>query len=165
MASEASEISENQHKKVMSPEHIIEALQTLGFNDYIEDVKEVFKEYKEQASVSCFCILIELMKRLTLWYSGFQLSLCFETGIPIIWDKILCLAFTHFFAIVFHCIISLLLLSPSSQFVLSHTQKHRRKGKSRLERLGVPEEELHRQQQELFEQARQQQLEVSSFRP
>lgn len=54
LASEASEISENQHKKVMSPEHIIEALQTLGFNDYIEDVKEVFKEYKEQASVSCY---------------------------------------------------------------------------------------------------------------
>jgi hypothetical protein len=39
-------------------------------------------------------------------------------------------------------------------------QKHRRRGKSRLERLGIPEEELLRQQQQLFEEARQQQLEV-----
>ena len=52
LASEASEISERQHKKVISPEHIIEALQALGFTDYIEEVKAVFREYKEQAIVS-----------------------------------------------------------------------------------------------------------------
>lgn len=52
LASEASEISERQHKKVISPEHVIEALQTLGFNEYIDEVKTVFKEYKEQAIVS-----------------------------------------------------------------------------------------------------------------
>ena len=52
LASEASEISEGQHKKVISPEHVIEALQALGFTDYIEEVKAVFREYKEQAIVS-----------------------------------------------------------------------------------------------------------------
>ena len=44
--------------------------------------------------------------------------------------------------------------------LLTPLQKHRHRGKSRLDRLGVPEEELLRQQQELFEQARQQQAEV-----
>lgn len=41
-------------------------------------------------------------------------------------------------------------------------QKHRikKRGKGKLEKLGIPEEELLRQQQQLFEEARQQQLEV-----
>lgn len=55
MASEASEISEHQQKKVISPEHVVEALQTLGFQEYIEDVRAVHKEYKEQASVRQHC--------------------------------------------------------------------------------------------------------------
>jgi len=42
-------------KKVISPEHVVEALTTLGFQEYVQDVKAVHKEYKEQASVgSCF---------------------------------------------------------------------------------------------------------------
>lgn len=52
LASEANDISEKQQKKVISPEHIIEALQTLGFHEYIDEVKQVHKEYKEQAIVS-----------------------------------------------------------------------------------------------------------------
>lgn len=89
LASEASEISEKQQKKVISAEHVVEALKTLGFQEYIEDVKAVHREYKEQAS------------------------------------------------------------------------KHRikKRGKGKLEKLGIPEEELLRQQQQLFEEARQQQLE------
>lgn len=39
-------------KKVISPEHVVEALTTLGFQEYVPDVKAVHKEYKEQASVS-----------------------------------------------------------------------------------------------------------------
>ena len=77
LASEASEVSEKQQKKVISPgqhpppppvspclphthslftcahaEHVLEALATLGFPEYIDDVKAVHREYKEQASVS-----------------------------------------------------------------------------------------------------------------
>lgn len=52
LASEASDISEKQMKKVISPEHVVEALTTLGFQEYVTDVKAVHKEYKEQASVS-----------------------------------------------------------------------------------------------------------------
>ena len=44
---------------------------------------------------------------------------------------------------------------------LTFPQKHRKRGKSRLDRLGIPEEELARQQQQLFDEARQQHLEVS----
>ncbi|XP_064384863.1 protein Dr1-like isoform X2 [Halichondria panicea] len=90
IASEASDISEKQAKKVISPEHVVEALSTLGFTEYVVDVKAVHKEYKEQAS------------------------------------------------------------------------KHRRRGRSKLDKLGIPEEELHRQQQQLFEEARQQQMEAPS---
>jgi len=43
---------------------------------------------------------------------------------------------------------------------LLYYQKHRKRGKSKLDRLGIPEEELARQQQQLFDEARQQQLEV-----
>ena len=52
LASEASEVSEKQQKKVISPEHVVEALHTLGFQEYVEDVQAVHKEYREQASVS-----------------------------------------------------------------------------------------------------------------
>lgn len=58
IASEASDISEKQAKKVISPEHVVEALSTLGFTEYVVDVKAVHKEYKEQASVSAVHIVI-----------------------------------------------------------------------------------------------------------
>ncbi|CAK8674297.1 protein Dr1-like [Clavelina lepadiformis] len=51
---------------------------------------------------------------------------------------------------------------PECQEVLTeckHVALKKRRGSSRLENLGIPEEELLRQQQELFAQARQQQLE------
>ena len=32
-------------------DHVLEALSTLGFPEYIEDVKAVYREYREQASV------------------------------------------------------------------------------------------------------------------
>ena len=51
MASEASEISDRQRKKVISPEHVVSALGSLGFAEYVDDVQAVHKEYKEQASV------------------------------------------------------------------------------------------------------------------
>ncbi len=57
LASEASDISERQQKKVISPEHVVEALVTLGFQEYVPDVKAVHKEYKEQASVSFLFML------------------------------------------------------------------------------------------------------------
>ena len=56
LASEASEISEQQQKKVISAEHVIDALKALGFQEYIEDVQAVHQEYKEQASVSFRCV-------------------------------------------------------------------------------------------------------------
>ena len=37
---------------MISPEHVVEALTVLGFQEYVPDVKAVHKEYKEQASVS-----------------------------------------------------------------------------------------------------------------
>ena len=70
MASEASEVSERQQKKVISPEHVIEALETLGFHEYIHEVKQVHREYKEQAIVSqklniLYCTVCSLLSKYT----------------------------------------------------------------------------------------------------
>ncbi|XP_043858828.1 protein Dr1 isoform X1 [Dromiciops gliroides] len=77
ISSEANEICNKSEKKTISPEHVIQALESLGFGSYISEVKEVLQECKTVA-----------LKR--------------------------------------------------------------RKANSRLENLGIPEEELLRQQQELF---------------
>ncbi|CAJ0920173.1 unnamed protein product [Ranitomeya imitator] len=88
ISSEANEICNKSEKKTISPEHVIQALESLGFGSYISEVKEVLQECKTVA-----------LKR--------------------------------------------------------------RQANSRLENLGIPEEELLRQQQELFAKARQQQAELA----
>uniref|UniRef100_A0A1D1XUF1 Negative cofactor 2 complex subunit beta n=1 Tax=Anthurium amnicola TaxID=1678845 RepID=A0A1D1XUF1_9ARAE len=47
IASEANEICEKEAKKTIAAEHVITALQTLGFEDYLSEVQEVFKEHKK----------------------------------------------------------------------------------------------------------------------
>uniref|UniRef100_H2XR04 Protein Dr1 n=1 Tax=Ciona intestinalis TaxID=7719 RepID=H2XR04_CIOIN len=86
VSSEANEICNKNTKKTIMPEHVLEALEALGFGTYVTECKEVLAECK-------------------------------------------------------------------------HVAQKKRRGSSRLENLGIPEEELLRQQQELFAQARQQQLE------
>ncbi|OLL22399.1 Negative cofactor 2 complex subunit beta [Neolecta irregularis DAH-3] len=48
ISSEANEICERESKKTIAAEHVIKALEDLGFNDYIADIKEVAAEHKEQ---------------------------------------------------------------------------------------------------------------------
>ncbi|XP_022656268.1 protein Dr1-like [Varroa jacobsoni] len=86
IATQANEICNQHHKKTINAEHILTALEKLGFKEYCDDAQRVFADCKEVAA-------------------------------------------------------------------------KRRKQSSRLEHLGVPEEELLRQQQELFAKARQEQAE------
>jgi len=86
LGSEGNEICNKQEKKTIMPEHIVEALDSLGFGSYVKDCERVLKECK-------------------------------------------------------------------------HIASKKRRGSSRLENLGIPEEELLRQQQELFAQARREQFE------
>ncbi|KAL5012345.1 hypothetical protein ScPMuIL_010896 [Solemya velum] len=92
ISSEANEICNKQHKKTISPEHVLGALESLGFGGYKEDAMAVLEEAKQVAA-------------------------------------------------------------------------KKRTKRSRLENLGIPEAELLRQQQELFEKARleQAQLEQQQF--
>lgn len=92
VSSEANEICNKQTKKTISPEHVLAALDSLGFGSYKEDAVAVLEEAKAVAA-------------------------------------------------------------------------KKRKGSSRLENLGIPEEELLRQQQELFAKARleQQQIEQQQW--
>ncbi|XP_065221843.1 protein Dr1-like [Planococcus citri] len=81
ISSEANEICKSQQKKTMSTEHVLLALEKMGFGEFKEDVEEIAKTCKEK----------------------------------------------------------------------------RRRQSTRLENLGIPEEELYRQQQELFAKAREEQ--------
>ncbi|OWF54704.1 protein Dr1-like [Mizuhopecten yessoensis] len=87
VSSEANDICNKQQKKTISPEHVLAALDSLGFSGYKEDAVAVLEEAKAVAA-------------------------------------------------------------------------KKRKGSSRLENLGIPEEELLRQQQELFARARQEQAQL-----
>uniref|UniRef100_A0A8D8VZ78 Protein Dr1 n=1 Tax=Cacopsylla melanoneura TaxID=428564 RepID=A0A8D8VZ78_9HEMI len=82
ISSEANEICNQQQKKTIIAEHVLQALETLGFSDYINEAQEVMKDCKIVAA-------------------------------------------------------------------------NRRRQSNRLENLGIPEEELLRQQQELFAKARE----------
>lgn len=50
LSSQANEVCEKRNKKTILPEHVIESLTQLGFTGYVEEVEEVFSEYKTQAS-------------------------------------------------------------------------------------------------------------------
>ncbi|KFP86762.1 Protein Dr1, partial [Acanthisitta chloris] len=49
ISSEANEICNKSEKKTISPEHVIQALESLGFGSYISEVKEVLQECKTVA--------------------------------------------------------------------------------------------------------------------
>lgn len=51
IASESNEICEKETKKTIAGEHVLASLQALGFEDYVEEVDEVFKEHKKQQKV------------------------------------------------------------------------------------------------------------------
>lgn len=87
ISSEANEICNKQMKKTISPEHVLAALESLGFGAYMTDCKSALEECKTVAA-------------------------------------------------------------------------KKRRGSNRLENLGIPEEELLRQQQELFEKARLEQAAI-----
>ncbi|KAI8339224.1 histone-fold-containing protein [Chlamydoabsidia padenii] len=48
IASESNEICEKETKKTIAGEHVLSSLQALGFEDYVEEVDEVYKEHKKQ---------------------------------------------------------------------------------------------------------------------
>ncbi|TFY72502.1 hypothetical protein EVG20_g507 [Dentipellis fragilis] len=48
ISSEANEICEQESKKTIAPEHIIGALQRLGFETFTEEVEDVLKDHKQQ---------------------------------------------------------------------------------------------------------------------
>merc|ERR1712107_166202 len=82
ISSESNDICNQQQKKTISAEHVLAALEKLGYGDFRKDAEEVLGEHKEMAA-------------------------------------------------------------------------KRRRQSTRLENLGIPEEELLRQQQELFARARE----------
>ena len=50
VSSEANDICNKQMKKTISPDHIISALGSLGFTQYLEEIKGVHAQFKSQAS-------------------------------------------------------------------------------------------------------------------
>jgi hypothetical protein len=52
ISSEANEIAEKDAKKTIACEHIVKALEELGFNEYVPDLLEVAQQFKSQQAVS-----------------------------------------------------------------------------------------------------------------
>lgn len=48
LSSEANEVCEKDSKKTIAPEHVVKALQDLGFQDFIDKVQDVLSEHKIQ---------------------------------------------------------------------------------------------------------------------
>lgn len=51
LSTESNDIAEKDSKKTIASEHVLEALETLGFYDYIEPIKKVIQEHKETQRV------------------------------------------------------------------------------------------------------------------
>lgn len=51
ISSEANEISENENKKTIGPEHITTALKELGFDSYVGPVMDAADEHKRSMAV------------------------------------------------------------------------------------------------------------------
>lgn len=51
LSTESNDIAEQESKKTIASEHVLKALKTLGFYDYIEPIKEVIQEHKETQKV------------------------------------------------------------------------------------------------------------------
>ncbi|ANB12904.1 Ncb2p [Sugiyamaella lignohabitans] len=47
----SNEIAEKESKKTIASEHVIKALETLGFYDYIQPIQDVIQEHKESQKV------------------------------------------------------------------------------------------------------------------
>jgi len=50
VSSEANDVCAKENKKTIAPEHIIKALQDLGFAEFINEVTEVYDKHKVEAS-------------------------------------------------------------------------------------------------------------------
>jgi hypothetical protein len=51
LSTQSNEIAEKESKKTIASEHVIKALEELGFNEYIEPIQSVIMEHKESQKV------------------------------------------------------------------------------------------------------------------
>lgn len=51
LSTESNDIAEKESKKTIASEHVLKALETLGFYDYIDPIKEVIQEHKASQKV------------------------------------------------------------------------------------------------------------------
>ncbi|ODQ63528.1 histone-fold-containing protein [Nadsonia fulvescens var. elongata DSM 6958] len=47
LSTESNDIAEKENKKTIASEHVVQALEVLGFTEYIDPIKEVVHEHKE----------------------------------------------------------------------------------------------------------------------
>ena len=45
-------MSEGANKKTLTPEHVVTALQQLGFDDFVAEVEAYWQQFKEDAQVT-----------------------------------------------------------------------------------------------------------------
>merc|ERR1711879_573494 len=49
LTSEANEVCVKENKKTISPEHVLQALKELDFNDFVASVQDVYTEHEKES--------------------------------------------------------------------------------------------------------------------
>eukprot|EP00245_Coleochaete_scutata_P014610 TRINITY_DN629_c0_g1_i1.p2 TRINITY_DN629_c0_g1~~TRINITY_DN629_c0_g1_i1.p2 ORF type:complete len:147 (-),score=44.78 TRINITY_DN629_c0_g1_i1:292-732(-) len=52
LSSEANEICSKEEKKTIAPEHVLKALTTLGFDEYISEVQAAYDDHKQETATT-----------------------------------------------------------------------------------------------------------------
>uniref|UniRef100_A0A251TYT0 Putative histone-fold protein n=1 Tax=Helianthus annuus TaxID=4232 RepID=A0A251TYT0_HELAN len=50
VSSESNEVCSREDKRTIAPEHVLKALEVLGFGDYIEDVYAAYEQHKVETT-------------------------------------------------------------------------------------------------------------------
>ena len=51
-----AQVSEGANKKTLTPEHVVTALQQLGFDDFVAEVEAYWQQFKEDAQVTSWAM-------------------------------------------------------------------------------------------------------------
>ncbi|KAK1369913.1 hypothetical protein POM88_036005 [Heracleum sosnowskyi] len=58
ISSESNEVCSREDKRTIAPEHVLKALEVLGFGEYIEDVYSAYEQHKVETIVIVYVLLL-----------------------------------------------------------------------------------------------------------
>lgn len=61
VSSESNDVCNKEDKRTIAPEHVLKALQVLGFGEYIEEVYAAYEQHKYETMVMILYFLLLLL--------------------------------------------------------------------------------------------------------